>query len=82
MKNKKIIIAGGTGFIGQAMAAYFGKDNHIVIISRQSVNAHNNGYAQQLLQPAQGYDITYRRWDGQHQEKTLDQRAGRRRHCD
>lgn len=69
MKNKKIIIAGGTGFIGQAMAAWFGKDNHIVIISRQSVNAHNNGYTQQLLQPAQGYDITYRRWDGRHQEK-------------
>lgn len=69
MKNKKIVIAGGTGFIGQAMAAYFGKDNHIVIISRQSVNAHNNGYTKQLLQPAQGYDITYRRWDGVHPEK-------------
>jgi uncharacterized protein (TIGR01777 family) len=35
MKNKKIIIAGGTGFIGQALAARWGKDNHVVILSRQ-----------------------------------------------
>jgi len=69
MKNKKIIIAGGTGFIGQALAAYFGKNNQVTIISRQSVNGHNNNYQQQLLLPAQGYNITYRRWDGQHLEK-------------
>jgi uncharacterized protein (TIGR01777 family) len=37
MKNKKIVIAGGTGFIGQALAARWGKDNHIVILSRQAV---------------------------------------------
>jgi len=69
MKNKKIVIAGGTGFIGQALAAWFGKDNQIIIISRQSVNGHNNNYTQQLLHPSQGYNITYRRWDGEHQEK-------------
>ncbi len=69
MKNKKIVIAGGTGFIGQALAACFGKDNQIVIISRQSVNAHNNAYSNTLLLPAQGYNITYRRWDGEHLEK-------------
>jgi len=69
MKNKKIVIAGGTGFIGQAMAAYFGKDNQIVIISRQSVNGHNNAYTHRLLLPAQGYNITYRRWDGKQPEK-------------
>ena len=69
MKNKKIVIAGGTGFIGQAMAAYFGKENQVVIIGRQSVNSHNNSYTKQLLQPADGYNITYRRWDGEHQEK-------------
>ncbi|MEO6314487.1 MAG: TIGR01777 family oxidoreductase [Chitinophagaceae bacterium] len=69
MKNKKIVIAGGTGFIGQALARYFGKDNQIVIISRQSVNGHNNNYSNKLLLPAQGYNITYRRWDGEHLEK-------------
>src|ERR1700752_3153568 len=35
MKNKKIIIAGGTGFIGQALAARWGKDNRVVILSRR-----------------------------------------------
>ncbi len=35
MKNKKIIIAGGTGFIGQALAARWGKENHVVILTRQ-----------------------------------------------
>lgn len=69
MKNKKIIIAGGTGFIGQALAAYFGKDNQVIIISRNGVNGHNNNHHHQLLLPAQGYNITYRRWDGQRAEK-------------
>ena len=69
MINKRIVVAGGTGFIGQALAGYFGKENQIVILSRQSVNVHNNGYTQQLLTPAQGYNITYRRWDGEHIEK-------------
>ncbi|MEO5685579.1 MAG: TIGR01777 family oxidoreductase [Chitinophagaceae bacterium] len=69
MKNKKIVIVGGTGFIGQALAGCFGKDNTIIVISRESVNGHNNGYTHQLLLPAQGYNITYRRWDAEHQEK-------------
>lgn len=68
MKNKKIIIAGGTGFIGQAMARYFGKDNHVVVLSRQAVNNYNN-HPQPLLKAADGYNITYWRWDGRHVEK-------------
>lgn len=69
MVNRKIIITGGTGFIGQCMVKYFGKDNHIVVLSRMSVNGHNNAYHHTLLMPAQGYDVTYRRWDGEHVEK-------------
>ena len=34
MKNKKIVIAGGTGFIGQALAARWGKENRVVILGR------------------------------------------------
>jgi len=69
MRNKKIVIAGGTGFIGQAMAKYFGKDNHVVILTRQSVNAHNNNHSNRLLKAADGYNITYWRWDGKHVEQ-------------
>lgn len=69
MENKKIVIAGGTGFIGQAMVRYFGKDNHVVILSRQAVNGHNNGFGSPLLKAADGYNVTYWRWDGKHVER-------------
>ena len=35
MKHKKIVIAGGTGFMGQAMASYYGKENHVVILGHR-----------------------------------------------
>lgn len=69
MKNKKIILAGGTGFIGQALAARWGKDNQVIILSRQSASAYNNAYSRKLLSPAEGYHITYWHWDGRSVEK-------------
>lgn len=69
MKSKKIIIAGGTGFIGQELARYFGKDNHVVILTRKSVHTNNNRFDNKLLTAADGYNITYWRWDGKHIEK-------------
>ena len=69
MKHKKIIITGGTGFIGQAIAKYFGKDNHIVILSRQETNGHSNNYGNPLIKITDGYNITYWRWDGKNVEK-------------
>jgi uncharacterized protein len=75
MKNKKVVIAGGTGFIGQALAARWGKDNHIVILGRQAVilgrqetRPGNNAYGRRALSAAEGYHITYWRWDGEHVE--------------
>jgi NAD dependent epimerase/dehydratase family enzyme len=69
MKHKKIVVAGGTGFIAQAMARYFGKDNHIVLLTRKAASYQNNNYEQQLIKAADGYNITYWRWDAQHVEK-------------
>jgi uncharacterized protein len=69
MKGKKIVIAGGSGFIGQALAAAWGKDNRIVILGRQSTQASNNAYGDKLLSAAEGYHITHWRWDGQHVEQ-------------
>jgi uncharacterized protein len=78
MKGKKIIITGGTGFIGQAFARYFGKDNHVILLSRQSVNGNaltitnkrnDNNYNSSLVRAADGYNVTYWRWDGVHVEK-------------
>jgi len=69
MKNKKIIITGGTGFIGQALAKYFGKDNKVVLLSRQAANGHSNNYGKSLIKAADGYNVTYWRWDAKHLEK-------------
>lgn len=64
MKDKKIIISGGTGFIGQALSKYFGKENRVVILSRQSVQNQHNYDSHSLIKAVDGYNITYWRWDG------------------
>lgn len=64
MKNKTIILAGGAGFIGQALAARWGKDNKVIILSRQHAHKPNNAYGRKPLQAKDGYSISYRRWDG------------------
>ena len=64
MKNKTIILAGGAGFIGQALAARWGRDNKVVILSRQLAHNPNNTYGRRPLQAKDGYSISYRRWDG------------------
>jgi uncharacterized protein (TIGR01777 family) len=69
MKNKKIVLAGGAGFIGQALAARWGKDNEIVILSRKSARAKNNSYGRPALKAEDGYRITYRPWDGKRVER-------------
>lgn len=69
MNNLKIIIAGGTGFIGQELAKYFGRSNRVYILTRQTVNGHNNLYGKALVRPTDGYNVTYWRWDGEHIEK-------------
>jgi NAD dependent epimerase/dehydratase family enzyme len=63
MKDKKIIIPGGTGYIGQALAKYFGKDNHIIILGRKVTDHHNNAYNHKLIQAADGYRVQYINWD-------------------
>lgn len=35
MENKKIVIAGGTGFIGQGLIDHFGEQNDLVILTRR-----------------------------------------------
>jgi uncharacterized protein (TIGR01777 family) len=69
MKNKKIVIAGGAGFIGQALAARWGRDNEVIILSRQGAGAKNNSYGRRPLQAEDGYRIVYRHWDGKGVER-------------
>jgi uncharacterized protein len=59
MNNKKIIIAGGTGFIGQELVNWFGNSNEIVILTRALPAAENNSYSSSHAQNAR-----YVQWDG------------------
>src|SRR2546423_4177527 len=70
MKNKKIVICGGTGFIGQGIGKYFGQENDIIILSRGVRNHENNNYNSKLLQPANGNRIRYIKWNGKTVEQT------------
>jgi uncharacterized protein len=65
MKNKKIIIAGGTGFIGQELVRYFGKENAIIVLSRQLKNSVNNRNSYNILQPQDQANTRMVNWDGQ-----------------
>ena len=69
MKDKKIILAGGSGFIGQFLAKYFGGDNEIIVLTRQSGATHKNLYTEKLLTEKDGIQIRYVKWDGQRTEE-------------
>src|SRR5689334_8117500 len=64
MKNKKIILAGGTGFIGEEMTKYFGKENNIVILTRQVKNGKTNRNDYASLSTTDLKNVKYAWWDG------------------
>lgn len=60
MKNKKIILAGGSGFIGSYMSEYFADENKVVVLTRNSSHTTNNSYGnQQVVHP----NLRYVYWD-------------------
>lgn len=63
MKNKKIILAGGTGFIGEELVKYFGRGNDIVVLTRQLVNAKNNSNQYQSLTAEDTRRVKYVQWN-------------------
>jgi uncharacterized protein (TIGR01777 family) len=63
MKNKKIILAGGSGFIGQEMIKYFGKDNSIIVLSRRLKNTANNRNHYHSLSAEDLKNTKYIKWD-------------------
>ena len=64
MKNKKIIIAGGSGFIGQAMCNYFGADNEIIILGRQTTETAGNAFGENNVNKKLLGNIRYVKWNG------------------
>ncbi len=63
MKNKKIVIAGGSGFIGQAIASYFGAENEIVILTRGLPNSANNAFGGSDIDDAVKKNLRFVQWD-------------------
>lgn len=63
MKNKKIVIAGGTGFIGEEMIRYFGKDNQLYILTRNIPDALNNRNHYNSLSKNELAQVQYVQWD-------------------
>jgi uncharacterized protein (TIGR01777 family) len=64
MKQKKIVIAGGSGFIGQALCNYFGKEYTLVILSRQIPNQQTNAYGKRQIEQQILGNIHFVTWDG------------------
>ena len=66
MTAKKIVIAGGTGFIGRAVAEYFTKGNEVVILSRGTRKSSDNSYRPfKINQLAENVRVV--NWDGKSQ---------------
>lgn len=64
MTNKKIIVAGGSGFIGEELIRYFGRKNHLVILTRKLPSAKNNRNEYSELTPEDVSNTKYVKWDG------------------
>ncbi|MEO6612320.1 MAG: TIGR01777 family oxidoreductase [Chitinophagaceae bacterium] len=64
MKNKKIIIAGGTGFIGEEMIKYWGKENQLIILTRQLPDSKNNRNKYNSLSKEDFLHVRFVKWDG------------------
>lgn len=64
MKNRKIVIAGGTGFIGQEMIKYWGRENQLIVLTRQLSNAPNNRNRYNSLADDDRHNVKWVKWDG------------------
>lgn len=61
-RQLKIVIAGGSGFMGSAMAARWASENSVTILSRQQRKGSNNSYLRQATRVS---GVQYLYWDGQ-----------------
>ncbi len=66
MKGKKIIIAGGTGFIGSEMIKHFGVSNEVIVFTRGINNVKTNSFKPGIALPHSHDSIKYIIWDAEH----------------
>ncbi len=70
MRHKRIIIAGGTGFIGQGLVKYLGKDNEVIVLSRKSGDTHKNLYSKKSISKKDDFNVQYVKWNGETVEES------------
>jgi len=63
-EKQKIIIAGGTGFIGQELCTFFGDENEITIPGCQHPQLAKNTYGENNIIPSLLNKISFVKWDG------------------
>lgn len=71
--NNKIVLAGGTGFIGEELIRYYGKKNSIVVLTRNLPDAKNNRNEYHSLSKEDLQNVQYVRWDGKHVDAWKEQ---------
>lgn len=64
MENKKIILAGGTGFIGQELCNYFGGNNQLIVLTRNVGEHNSNTFGESHIKDEVVKNIRYIKWDG------------------
>ena len=64
MKNKKIIIAGGSGFIGQELCNYFGAENKVTVLGRQMRHQPTNAFGEDHVEKVIAQNLRFVKWDG------------------
>lgn len=64
--KKKIVIAGGTGFIGASLIKHFSKNNQVIVLTRGLMNEQNNSYGRQK-ELTNTPNLKYVLWDGRNQ---------------
>jgi NAD dependent epimerase/dehydratase family enzyme len=74
MENRKIVIAGGTGFIGRELANYFAPANEVVILTRH-IKAANNA-ATKLTGKSFKNNVRLVHWNGINTEGWLNEIDG------
>ena len=65
MNHLKIVIAGGTGFIGQSIVKYFA-GNDIAVIGRGDKATNTNAYPDHKAGNLEDSAVQYYQWDGKH----------------
>lgn len=75
MKNKKIVIAGGTGFIGESLVQYFSGNNEVIVLTRGKKNVQTNLFQKNRHINAAG-SVKYVLWDACQQGDWADSIEG------